>query len=244
MSERILIVEDESELCLTLADRLRSNGYVIETASDGEIGLKKSIESKFDLIILDIFLPKYSGFEICAMVRRAGIMTPILMISALGHSANKVAGLNLGADDYVTKPFDAQEFVARVKALLRRNGTPAESKFYRFAAIEVDIRKAKVYSNGEEVSLTSTEFQLLLYFLDHAGDVITRQELLRQVWSHRGDTLTRTVDMHVANLRQKLQSSPKDPAMILTVHGVGYKFELRPPFTSELQGPVDALPIR
>lgn len=232
MNERILLVEDEQELCLTLCDRLRSASYIIETASDGDSGLQKATQFSFDLFILDVLLPGRSGLEVCSAIRHCGITTPILILSALGQIPDKIAGLRLGADDYLTKPFDTLELMARIEALLRRKTTHKSAmapNLFRFGAIEVDIRNGRVLSNGEVVNLTATEFHLLRYFLDHPGVIITRDELLQNVWSHKGATVTRTVDMHIANLRQKLESSPKYPELIITVQGIGYRFELKPP---------------
>lgn len=228
MNERILIVEDDPELCLTLSQCLRSAGYFIETAADGDVGLQKSIELTLDLIILDIVLPYRSGLEICSAIRRVGRTIPILLLTALGGASDKVAGLKLGADDYVTKPFDLSELLARIEALLRRrkpDTLPRERHIFRFGCFEVNLREAIISSNGQPVRLTPTEFQLLRYFLEHAGVVLSRDELLQQVWSLKGETLTRTVDMHVANLRQKLEL--KNSEAIITVPGVGYRFDIR-----------------
>ncbi len=230
MNANILIVEDEQELCMTLGDRLRSEGYVVDFAFDGKAGLEKATQSPFDLIILDIMLPSRSGLDLCTDIRRAGLATPILLLSARSQTVEKVIGLKLGADDYVTKPFDTMELMARVEALLRR--VPAKSdatqssdlEVYQFGSIVLDIRKAKVTRGDQPVNLTAREFHLLRYFAEHQGITLTRDELLREVWGHRTGTFTRTVDMHVASLRQKLEPSPKKPQMIVTVQGIGYRF--------------------
>lgn len=230
MNERILIVEDEQELCVTLSDRLRSAGYIVEIAAEGDAGLDKSIREPFDLIILDIMLPNRSGLQICSAIRGNGQTTPILILSAVKHAVDKVVGLRLGADDYVTKPFDSSELLARIEALLRRKKMTVgrnDPNIVRFGCCEVNLREAKVLSNGESVRLTPTEFQLLRYFLEHGGVVLSRDELLQQVWNLKGGTLTRTVDMHVANLRQKLQLTSMNPP-IITVPGIGYRFEIPP----------------
>ena len=230
MNEHILIIEDEEELCMTLGDRLRSEGYVVDVAVDGRSGFEKATLLPFDLIILDIMLPLRNGFDLCTDIRREGLATPILLLSARSQTAEKVVGLKLGADDYVTKPFDTFELMARIEALLRRVPAKpealasAEVATYQFGSIVLDVRKARVTRHNEPVNLTSREFYLLRYFAEHQGVTLTRDELLRDVWGHKMGTLTRTVDMHVASLRQKLESSPKKPELIITVPGIGYRF--------------------
>lgn len=216
---------------MTLGDRLRSEGYLVDIAIDGNAGLEKATHLPFDLIILDIMLPFRSGFDICTDIRRAGLATPILLLTARGQTAEKVVGLKLGADDYVTKPFDTLELMARIEALLRRTPTkaahaPSSSKnLYRFGPIVLDIQRTKVTLNGEPVNLTAREFQLFRYFAAHQGVTISRDELLQQVWGNKSGTYTRTVDVHIAGLRQKLESSPKQPRWIITVPGMGYMFQ-------------------
>jgi DNA-binding response OmpR family regulator len=232
MNEHILIVEDEQELCLTLGDRLRSEGYAVECAFDGKSGMDKIREAPFDLVILDLMLPVRSGLDLCVDIRRSGFTTPILILTALGQSVEKVAGLKLGADDYVTKPFDTPELMARVEALLRRapnrpDGLRSDaSEVYHLGEIVLDARRGKVTRNGRPVNLTSREFQLFRYLVEHRGVTVSREELLEQVWGHIPGTLTRTVDMHIASLRQKLETLPKKPEMIITVPLMGYKFQL------------------
>ena len=232
MNEHILIVEDEQELCLTLGDRLRSEGYAVECAFDGQSGMDKIREAPFDLVILDLMLPVRSGLDLCVDIRRSGFTTPILILTALGQSMEKVAGLKLGADDYVTKPFDTPELMARVEALLRRapnrpEGVRADaSEVYHLGDVVLDARKGKVTRNGRPVNLTSREFQLFRYLVEHRGVTVSREELLEQVWGHIPGTLTRTVDMHIASLRQKLETLPKKPEMIITVPLMGYKFQI------------------
>lgn len=231
MKENILIVEDEQELCLTLGDRLRNEGYVVDFAADGDIGLEKATQLPFDLIILDIMLPFRSGLDICTDIRRAGLATPILLLTARSQTVDKIVGLKLGADDYVTKPFDTLELIARVQALLRRNPGKTEgasagaAERYQFGSIVLDIRGTQVTRDGEAVYLTAREFQLLRYFVEHPGITLGRGELLREVWGHEVGTFTRTVDVHVASLRQKLEPFPKKPGMIVTVPGMGYRFQ-------------------
>jgi DNA-binding response OmpR family regulator len=231
MNEHILIVEDEQELCLTLGDRLRSEGYAVECAFDGKSGMDKIREAPFDLVILDLMLPVRSGLDLCVDIRRSGFTTPILILTALGQSVEKVAGLKLGADDYVTKPFDTPELMARVEALLRRVPNRPEgvrtdaSEVYHLGEVVLDARKGKVTRNGRPINLTSREFQLFRYLVEHRGVTVSREELLEQVWGHIPGTLTRTVDMHIASLRQKLETLPKKPEMIITVPLMGYKFQ-------------------
>src|ERR1700756_1646851 len=217
MNECILLVEDEEGLRMTLSDRLRSEGYAVDFAADGDEGLSKAITLPFDLIILDIMLPHRSGLDVCHDVRVAGLATPILLLTARDQIADKVVGLKLGADDYVTKPFDTLELMARVEALLRRSPNRGESKtngtqeVYRFGTIVMDTRKSRVTRDGQPVNLTSREFQLFRYLVEHRGVTVSREELLEQVWGHIPGTLTRTVDMHIASLRQKLEVLPKKP---------------------------------
>jgi two-component system, OmpR family, alkaline phosphatase synthesis response regulator PhoP len=231
MNENILIVEDEQELCMTLGDRLRSEGYVVDTAVDGKAGLEKVTQLPFDLIILDIMLPYRSGLDLCTDIRRAGMATPILLLTARSQTVEKVIGLKLGADDYVTKPFDTMELMARIEALLRRTTPKAEvaktssPDIYKFGSIVLDIRGTQVTRDGKPVYVTAKEFHLLRYFAEHPKTTLTREELLRQVWGHEAGTFTRTVDVHVASLRQKLESSPKKPEMIVTIPGLGYRFQ-------------------
>ena len=231
MNEHILIVEDEQELCMTLGDRLRSEGYAVECAFDGKSGFEKMNQAAYDLVILDIMLPMRSGLDLCVDIRKSGFTTPILILTALSQSLEKVAGLKLGADDYVTKPFDTLELMARVEALLRRaphraNGLGGEHEVYRLGPIVLDTRRSRVTRDGHAVNLTSREFQLLRYLVEHRGVTVSREELLEQVWGHIPGTLTRTVDMHIASLRQKLEASPKKPEMIITVPLMGYRFQI------------------
>lgn len=228
---RLLLVEDEPGLQLTLSDRLADEGYDVETAGDGELGLARALTGAFDLVVLDVMLPKRDGFDVCRTLRQRGITTPILMLTARGQVVDRVVGLKLGADDYLVKPFEAMELLARVEALLRRagsgvpppSGTPGATRF-EFEDVTVDTRKAEVVKGGVPVDLSAKEFQLLRYFLEHRGATISRDELLQQVWGYEHTPSTRTVDVHVAWLRQKLEANPKMPQLILTVHGLGYKF--------------------
>jgi two-component system alkaline phosphatase synthesis response regulator PhoP len=224
-----LIVEDEEQLCMTLGDRLRSEGYAVDFALDGKAGLEKMNQVAFDLVILDIMLPHRSGLDLCMDLRRSGFTTPILILTALSQSVEKVAGLKLGADDYVTKPFDTLELMARVEALLRRSprsDSAGSKEVYRIGSLLLDTRKSRVTRDGQPVNLTSREYQLFRYLVEHRGTIVSREELLEQVWGHIPGTMTRTVDMHIASLRQKLEAQPKKPEMIITVPLMGYKFQM------------------
>jgi two-component system alkaline phosphatase synthesis response regulator PhoP len=224
MNENILLVEDEEALLMTLSDRLRSEGYVVDFASDGREGFEKATREPFDLIILDVMLPVRNGFDVCRDIRNEGLATPILLLTARDQTAEKVVGLKLGADDYVTKPFDTLELLARIEALLRRAAYSGQS-VYQFGSIRIDVRGTKVTRDGIAVYLSAKEFQLLYYFVQHVGVTLSRDEILREVWGYETSTFTRTVDMHVASLRQKLEADPKHPELIVTIQGIGYKFE-------------------
>jgi two-component system alkaline phosphatase synthesis response regulator PhoP len=225
MNENILLVEDEQALRMTLSDRLQSEGYVVDLSPDGEQGFEKATSLPFDLIILDIMLPRRSGLDVCRDIRLAGLATPILLLTARGQTVDKVVGLKLGADDYVTKPFDTLELMARIEALLRRAPTRTGQGVLQFGSIRVDIRGTQVTREGSPVYLSAREFQLLRYFAEHKGITLSRDDILREVWGYEAGTFTRTVDVHVASLRQKLEKAPKKPEMILTVPGIGYKFQ-------------------
>jgi DNA-binding response OmpR family regulator len=224
VKEKILLVEDEQALRSTLSVRLRGEGYVVDTANDGVDGFEKATTSPFDLIILDIMLPDRSGLDVCRDIRQAGLATPILFLSARHETTDKVLGLRLGGDDYVTKPFKAAELVARIEVLLRRVPIRSGHGVHQFGPIQVDIRRGEVTRDGVPVYLSSREFQLLRYLLERAGGTVPRVEILRAVWGYDAKTLTRTVDMHVASLRAKLEPDPRHPEFIVTVAGVGYKF--------------------
>lgn len=223
---RVLVIEDEETLALTLRDRLESEGYFVETAADGDSGFTLASRALFDLILLDITLPRRSGYDVCRDLRQQGVQTPILMLTARGQVIDRVLGLKLGADDYLTKPFDAAELLARIEALLRRSRTinDASPESYAFGDVRVDFRSATVLRNGQPVDLSSLEFKLLRYFVERRGALLTRDELLEKVWGYDAMPVTRTVDVHVASLRQKLEKNPSRPEIIVTVHGLGYKF--------------------
>jgi len=226
LAPRVLIVEDEPGLRLTLTDRLGSEGYAVETASDGEAGLACATSGGYDLIVLDVMLPRMNGFDVCREARQRGVTAPILMLTARGQVVDKVVGLKLGADDYLTKPFEAIELMARLEALLRRRPSAPlpGGDTYRFGDIVVDFRRAEVARGGQAVDLSAREFKLLRHFIEHRGATLSRDALLSDVWGYDEMPLTRTVDVHVAGLRQKLEANPRSPEHILTVHGLGYKF--------------------
>jgi len=216
MKENILLVEDEEALCMALSDRLRKDGYEVDFVTDGEKGYEKATSLPFDLIVLDIMLPGRNGLDLCRDIRTAGLGTPILLLTARSEIVDKIVGLKLGADDYVTKPFDMQELMAQV--------------VHQFGPIRIetrgmmDHRDVKVTRAGAPIYLSAREFELLRYFVEHPGMVLSREELLRAVWGYEAGTFTRTVDVHVASLRQKIEKDPKRPELIVTVHKSGYRF--------------------
>ena len=225
--KRLLLVEDEPGLQLALSDRLTAEGYSVETAGDGNLAVTRATGEPFDVIVLDVMLPGRDGFDVAKTIRAQGIQTPILMLTARSQVVDRVVGLKLGADDYLTKPFETIELLARIEALMRRapsgpSGVSLER--YQFGDIAVDVRKAEVTQKGQLLDLSAKEFQLLKYFIEHRGATISRDELLHEVWGYSATPSTRTVDVHVAWLRQKLEPNPRVPQYILTVHGMGYKF--------------------
>jgi two-component system alkaline phosphatase synthesis response regulator PhoP len=224
MNEHILLVEDEEALRTALGVRLRAEGYIVETADDGQQGLEKATNLPFDLLILDVMLPLRNGFDLCQKIRQLGLAMPILMLTVRNELVDKVVGLKLGADDYMTKPFEAAELVARIEALLRRLPVHTGRGVHQFGSITIDVPRAEVTRDGRPISLTGREFQLLCYLIQRAGTTVPRAEVLRSLWGYDAGTFTRTVDTHVASLRQKLEEDPKQPEFILTVAGVGYKF--------------------
>ena len=225
-AKRVLLVEDEPGLVLTLTDRLKSEGYQVSSATEGPAAMTIASRQHFDVILLDVMLPGMSGFDVCRELRQQGIKTPIIMLTARGQVMDKVLGLKIGADDYLTKPFDMLELLARVEVQLRRasalSGTSAAE--YRFGDVTVNFRKAEVARNGTPLDLSAREFLLLKYFIEHREATLTRDELLNEVWGYHSMPSTRTVDVHVAWLRQKIEDNPKHPQYVLTVHGMGYKF--------------------
>jgi two-component system alkaline phosphatase synthesis response regulator PhoP len=223
--KRVLLIEDEPGLVLTLRDRLTREGYEVESSVDGEGGLERATREVFDLVLLDVMLPRLSGFDVLRELRKRGVNTPVIMLTAKGQIVDKVAGLKLGADDYVTKPFEMVELLARMEAKLRRapvNAHPSEG--YQFGDVRVEFRRAEVTKSGAPLDLSAREFQLLKYFIEHRGATVTREELLNEVWGYNAMPSTRTVDVHVAWLRQKIEPNPRHPQYIVTVHGTGYRF--------------------
>ena len=225
---RILVVEDDAGLCRTLRDRLRREGFAVELASTGEAALAVFAGQPFDLLVVDVMLPGLSGLEVCRQVRERDRRVGIIMLTALGQTADKLSGLGLGADDYVTKPFEFAELVARIRALLRRTTDSSSASSGLDSAlhigdVEVDLRRAEATRDGQAISLSATEFHLLRYLLEHRGAALSREELLAEVLGYDGSVATRTIDVHIANLRRKLEVNPRRPQHLVTIHGVGYK---------------------
>jgi two-component system alkaline phosphatase synthesis response regulator PhoP len=224
---RLLLVEDEPGLVMTLTDRLLAEGYEVESATTAPTGLEMATSGAFEAILLDVMLPGGNGLDICRTLRQRGVQTPILMLTAKGQVVDRVVGLKLGADDYLVKPFEMAELLARIEALLRRSAAAAAAPIgdaFRFGDVAIDFRRAEVTKAGQMLDLSAREFKLLRYFVEHRGAALTRDELLNEVWGYNAMPSTRTVDVHVAWLRQKLEDNPRHPQFIITVHGLGYKF--------------------
>lgn len=224
MNEHILLVEDEQALRAALELRLRAEGYVLDTAADGEEGLRKAINLPFDLIILDVILPIRNGFDLCRDIRQQGMATPILMLTVRDQLVDKVVGLQLGADDYMTKPFADQELIARIQALLRRVSDRAKVANYEFGSIHLNVARGELTRDGNKIYLTRLEFQLLCYLIERRGSIVPRRELLRSLWHYEAGAYTRTIDTHIGSLRRKIEITPEQPQLIVTVSKVGYKF--------------------
>ena len=225
---RVLLVEDEEGLVLTLTDRLASEGFEVTAVRDGKAGYDTAMAEAFDLIILDVMLPKKNGYDVCRDLRQKGIETPVLMLTAKGETIDKVLGLKLGADDYLTKPFEMIELLARIEALLRRSPANRSEnngiETFRFGEVSVDFKRAAVVKKNELIELSAMEFRLLQFLIENRGHVHSRDHLLDEVWGYDAMPSTRTVDVHIAWLRQKLEENPRHPNYIQTVHGLGYKF--------------------
>ncbi|HTR02457.1 MAG TPA: response regulator transcription factor [Thermoanaerobaculia bacterium] len=223
---RLLLVEDEPSLVLTLSDRLASEGYDVAAVGNGSTALERLRAEAFDLVLLDVMLPGKNGFDVCRDLRRRGIDVPVLMLTARGEVADRVVGLKLGADDYLVKPFETIELLARIEALLRRrrpeSGPLGEA--FAFDDVRIDFRAARVLRQGEPLELSALEYKLLKYFVEHRGALLSRDELLDKVWGYDATPATRTVDVHVASLRQKIEKNPAHPERIRTVHRLGYRF--------------------
>lgn len=226
MRRRILLVEDEPGLRRTLKDLLFSSGYVVETSGDGAEAQELAERQPFDLIVLDVMLPSRSGFDVARNLRKNSVLTPILMLTARTELNNKVQGFKSGADDYLTKPFEAPELLVRVEALLRRAEAASRKKIstWDFHGITVDFTRARMTRKGEEIVLSERECRLLQHLIESRGEVVTRDELLEEVWGYEAAPMTRTVDVHISWLRQKLEEDPANPKFIVTVHGQGYRF--------------------
>ena len=225
----VLIVEDDEAMSVALRDGFEYEGYSVSVAKDGEAGLELATTATPDLILLDVMLPKMTGLDICKQLRGNGSAVPIIMLTARGQEIDKVLGLKLGADDYITKPFGFMELLARAEAVLRRSTTalqPAAStpEVYRFGDVTIDFKRHEATKAGEPIDLSPREFQLLAYFIEHKGEIVTREKLLDAVWDYNAIPFTRTVDMHIAKLRKKVEDNPSDPKYVVTVHRLGYKF--------------------
>jgi two-component system alkaline phosphatase synthesis response regulator PhoP len=222
---KILIIEDEPDMVVGLKDNFEFEGYEVVTASDGATGLERARSQKPDLVLLDIMLPRLSGLEVCKTLRSEGFTAPIIMLTARGQEIDKVVGLELGADDYVTKPFSIRELLARVRAILRRtDGVKKRISRYHFDDVELDFETYKGTRGGVALEMSPREFELLRYLIERKGDTVTRDKLLEDVWGYESYPSTRTVDTHIAKLRAKIGDSGSEPRHILTIHGVGYKF--------------------
>jgi two-component system alkaline phosphatase synthesis response regulator PhoP len=226
MKEKILIIEDEEDLVKGLKLNLAGEGYDVAWAYDGQEGIRKALEERPDLIILDIMLPKMDGLEVCREIRQKNMNIPIIMLTAKGEEVDKVVGLEVGADDYITKPFSIRELLARLKAHLRREKREVKKipEAYSFGDVEVDFSHFKVRRKGKEVDLTSLEVEILNYFVAHRGEVVTREALLDKIWGYERFPTTRTIDNHILKLRKKIEEDPAHPKYIFSVYGAGYRF--------------------
>jgi DNA-binding response OmpR family regulator len=226
MNKKILIIEDEQDLIKGLKLNLSDEGYQVDWALDGKEGLRKAVEEAPDLIILDIMLPEMNGLDVCRELRYKNINTPVIMLTAKGEEIDKVVGLEIGADDYMTKPFSIRELIARIKARLRsaERETITELKSYSFGDIEIDFIRYKVRRKGQEMEFTSLEMEILKYFITHRGEVISRNDLLDKIWGYESYPTTRTIDNHILKLRKKIEDDPSHPRYILSVYGGGYRF--------------------
>lgn len=222
---KVLIVEDDQAMATALSDGFHFEGYDVLVANDGMSGLQLAQQKQIDVLLLDVMLPKMSGVDVCKQLRKSGNDVPVIMLTARGQEIDKVLGLRMGADDYVTKPFSFMELVARVEALLRRTSKASESlEEFTFGNVRVNFRTCEAWKNEAPVELSSRELKLLEFFIEKRGQVVTRDHLLEVVWGYDNPTITRTVDTHVARLRQKIEDTPGDPKHLITIHRVGYKF--------------------
>jgi len=225
--KRILLVEDEAAFALGVTDRLKAEGYEVEWAPTGTEGFRMAAARAFDLVLLDVMLPGKNGFDICRDMRAEGVHTPVLMLTARGEVLDRVLGLKLGADDYVQKNCDPMELLARIEALLRRTGEKAvQGRRAEFGAVRVDLARHELLRGGKRINVSPLEFRLLEYLIERRGAIVTREELLEKVWNLKGDIMSRTVDVHIAALRRKIEEDPRYPLFLLTVKGAGYKLAL------------------
>jgi len=229
MARKVLIVEDDEAMAVALKDGFTYEGYEVSMAGDGALGLQKASEDGADLMILDVMLPKMTGLDVCKRLRGAGNSIPIIMLTARGQEIDKILGLKFGADDYVTKPFSFMELMARAEAVLRRSsgalaGRPAKVESYSFGDVEIDFSRHEASKGGAPIEMSPREYRLLEYFIEHRGEVVSRDQLLDSVWEYDNMPFTRTVDTHIAKLRKKIEDLPADPKHIVTVHRLGYKF--------------------
>jgi len=222
---KILIIEDEKNMVTGLKFNLEARDYEVSVAYDGEAGLQKAIVEKPDLVLLDIMLPKLNGYEVCKRIKKAVPELPIIMLTAKSQEAEIVTGLELGADDYITKPFSVLELLARINAMFRRvNTTSDKDGIYHFGNIELDFKKNKATKNGNTLELSAREFEIIKYLIQRQGETVSRDELLTRIWGYESSPNTRTVDIHIAKLRSKIEDKPDSPELLITVHGIGYKF--------------------
>lgn len=224
---KILIVEDEKSMRMGLTDNLEFEGYHVDSVADGEEGLEKIKSGDYDLVVLDVMLPKISGFDVCKAARKEGVKTPIILLTAKGEEIDKVLGLELGADDYITKPFSLRELLARIKAVLRRTegggDKVSDASKILIGKLDVDFSTYNAYINDEDVQMTHKEFEVLKYLWQHKNKNVSRDDLLKNVWGEDVFTTARTIDNFILKLRQKIEADPNKPKIILTVHGIGYK---------------------
>jgi DNA-binding response OmpR family regulator len=224
--EKILIIEDEERILMGLEDDLRIEGYQVSSATDGQKGFSMARDQPFDLIILDIMLPKMNGFEVCKQLRQTGITTPILILTAKSQEVDKVLGLEIGADDYVTKPFSPRELIARVNAIIRRmKQTQQVIELDHFGDVDINFKKYEAKKSGQPINLTALEFTLLHFLIKHKDQVVSRDSILDNVWGNSVYVYPRTVDTHIANLRKKIENNPENPKFIIGVRSIGYKFK-------------------
>jgi len=226
MKAKILIIEDAADLAKGLKINLEAEGYAVSWAATGKDGLRKSLAEEPDLVILDVMLPEMDGFEVCREMRKKGLRAPVIMLTAKSEEVDKVVGLEVGADDYVTKPFSVRELLARIRAHLRRakSAGPAVPRIYRFGKVEVDFGRFKLVKRGREIDLTSLEIAILKFLIAHRGEVVTREALLEKIWGYETFPTTRTIDNHILKLRKKIEDDPARPRHLLSIYGEGYRF--------------------